>query len=258
MPTVYSETPLITLQEFPPVSAPSANKLLGSLPHEDYERIAPHLKRVPMSMKEILFKQDAPIEGVYFPGGGACALVKTTAEGQTAEIAVVGAEGVIGASVFFGLHRAPCDVIVRMAGPAAEIMPALVFTKEMEQRGALYNRVIRYSQALMMQIMQSTVCNGLHSAEKRYARWLLATHDRAGHDEFRSTHEFVATMLGLRRPTVTIIAGNLQRAGLISHGRGTVRILDRAGLEAASCECYRAVRSTFSRLLPEVSTAGPN
>ena len=237
------------------VGTQSENTLLASLPAEDYIRIAGHLIAVPMRAKDRLCKQDAPIEGVYFPGGGACALVKTTEEGHTAQIAVVGAEGAIGVSVFFGLHRHPCDVIVHVAGPGAEILPLRAFSDEMEQRGALYNRIIRYNQALVMQLMQSTACNGLHSATERFAYWLLSTHDRAGLDAFPFTHDFAAMMLGLRRPTVTLIAGGLQAGGIIEYRRGTVRIIDRAGLEAVSCGCYREASITFGRLLPEVRAA---
>ena len=252
MTTSLAETSFTHHRE--PLTERSSNKLLASLPPEDYERIAPHLRHVPMMAKQTLYKQDMPISSVYFPGGGACSLVKSTEDGQTAEIAVIGAEGVIGASAFFGLHHAPCDVIVQIAGPGAQIMPAQLFITEMERHGPLYNRIVRYSQALMAQVMQSTVCNGLHSAQQRCVRWLLATRDRAATNEFPFTHEFLATMLGVRRPTVTLIIGQLRSAGLIHHRRGVVTILDRDGLEAVACECYRAVRLTFDRLLPELKT----
>ena len=251
MSVVYTDTAPQSIPELPMNALRPSNKILASLPVEDYERILPHLKRTPMRPKQLLYQQDALIENVYLPGGGACALFKTTSEGNTAEVAVVGAEGLIGADVFFGLPYSPCEVLVQMAGPYADLLPAHVFSQEMDRRGALYNRVTRYSQALMMQIMQATLCNSLHSAEERCARWLLSTHDRAGSDEFRFTHEFLATMLGLRRPTVTIVVGALQAAGLIQHHRGTVRIIDRAGLEGVSCECYRVVKRTYARLLPE-------
>lgn len=233
----------------------SENTLLASLPAEDHIRIAGQLISVPMRAKERLYRQDAPIEGVYFPSGGACALVKTTEEGYTVQIAVVGSEGAIGVSVFFGLHRHPCDVIVHVAGPGAEVLPLRVFSSEMEKRGAFYNRIIRYNQALVMQLMQSIACNGLHSAAERFACWLLSTHDRVGLDAFPFTHDFAAMMLGLRRPTVTLIAGRLQSGGIIEYRRRTVRIIDRAALETVSCRCYRDVRDTFGRLLPEVRTA---
>ncbi|RPI56783.1 MAG: Crp/Fnr family transcriptional regulator [Acidobacteria bacterium] len=230
----------------------SRNKLLASLPLEDYQRIAPHLRSVPMKLKQVLHKQDEPIQDVYFPSGGACSLVKTLRDGQAAEVATIGAEGAVGASVFFGQRIAECDVLVQVAGPVADAMKADMFNSEMERRGAFFNRVIRYNQALMSQIMQTTACNGLHSAEQRCCRWLLMTHDRAGCDEFTLTHEFLATMLGVRRPTVTIVAATLQARGLIQYRRGSVAIADRAGLESASCECYQTVKATWDRLLPEL------
>jgi CRP-like cAMP-binding protein len=237
-------------------SAPaSRNKLLASLPPEDYERIAAHLRSVPMKLKQTLYKQDEPIQDVVFPNGGACSLVKTLQDGQAAEVATIGAEGVVGASVFFGQRAAGCDVIVQLPGPVADLMSASVFNAEMDRRGAFFNHVIRYNQALMSQIMQTTACNGLHSAEERCCRWLLMTHDRAEHDEFALTHEFLALMLGVRRPTVTLVVASLQAAGLIECRRGSVRITDRAGLESASCECYQAVKTTWRRLLPELDTA---
>lgn len=216
----------------------SLNNLLASLPVEDYERIGAHLKPVPMRVKQVLYKQNAPVEAIYFPGGGACMLVKRTEDGRTAEVGVVGREGVIGGSLLFALGISPCDVIVQMAGPCDEL-PLDAFAKEMERRGALHRRIATYSGALVTQLMQATACNSLHSASKRLARWLLVLHDRTNGDELPFTHEFASTMLGLRRPTVTLIAAKLQAAGVIEYRRGTVRIRDRAGLEAASCECYR-------------------
>ena len=227
------------------------NKLLASLPLEDYERIAPTLRHVPMTLKQVVHKRDDPIEDVYFPAGGAFSLVKTLQDGQVAEVATVGA-GAVGASVFFGQRVATCDALVQLPAPEALVMSADVFVREMEKRGAFYNRVIRYNQALMNQIMQTTVCNGLHSAEQRCSRWLLMTADRAAENEFPLTHEFLAMMLGVRRPTVTIVVAALERAGLIDHRRGSMTIVDRSGLEAASCECYRTVKRQMSRLLPEL------
>jgi CRP-like cAMP-binding protein len=230
----------------------SPNKLLASLPVEDYQRIAPSLSTVPMKLKQVVHRQDEPIEYVYFPGGGAFSLVRTLQDGQVAEVATVGAEGAVGAGVFFGQRVADCDVLVQLTGPGAQAMTTERFNAEMERRGALYNCVVRYNQALTTQIMQSTACNGLHSAEQRCCRWLLMTHDRAGADEFRLTHEFLATMLGVRRPTVTLVANALQNAGLIQYRRGSVKIVDRARLEAASCECYATVRNQMRRLLPDL------
>lgn len=234
------------------VSNHNGNKLLASLPFEDYQRIMPHLRSVPMSVKQVIQRQDQPIEEVYFPNGGAYSLVKTLQDGQVAEVATVGVEGAVGASVFFGQDFADYDVIVQLPGPGAQAMSADVFNAEMEKRGAFFNRVIRYNQALMSQVMQTTVCNGLHSAEQRCCRWLLMTSDRAGSDEFKMTHEFLATMLGVRRPTVTLVANALQSTGLIDWRRGSVKIVDRQRMEAACCECYQAVKDRMRRLLPEI------
>ena len=229
----------------------SSNKLLRSLPAEDFQRIAPHLRSVPMKIRQVFHRQNQPIRDVYFPGGGACSLVKTLSDGQVAEVATIGGEGAIGASVFFGEHVAECDVLVQVPSAEAYVLSADIFNREMERRGPFFNLVIRCNQALMSQIMQTTVCNGLHSAEQRCCRWLLMTHDRAGNDEFSLTHEFLAAMLGVRRPTVTLVAASLQDAGLIRYRRGMVTIVDRPGLEAAACECYESVKSTWRRLLPE-------
>ena len=229
----------------------SANRILASLPAAEFQRIAPHLRSVPMNMKHTFHRQYETIHDVVFPGGGSCSLVKTLRDGHAAEVATIGGEGAIGAGVFFGAPIAECDVFVQVPGPAAYVLSAEAFNAEMERRGEFFNRVVRYNQALMSQIMQTTVCNGLHSAEQRCCRWLLMTHDRAGKDEFSLTHEFLAMMLGVRRPTVTLVAVSLQQAGLIQYRRGAVTIVNRQGLEAASCECYETVKSAWRRLLPE-------
>jgi CRP-like cAMP-binding protein len=253
--TLISAASSSDIRQAVPMSAEqSPNKLLASLPIEEYQRIAPHLKSVPMWAKQRLYTQDTPIEQVFFPGGGACVLVKTTDDGHAAELAAVGSEGALGMNVYFGLSDAPCDVVVQIASPA-ETMPVDIFTSEMDRRGSLYDRLVRYSQALMMQIMQTSLCHGLHTAEQRCCRWLLATRDRVGNDEFPFTQEFLATMLGLRRPTVTIVFSNLQAAGVIAPRRGRMRIVNTAGLEAASCECYRVVKHSVSRILPELATS---
>ena len=228
------------------------NKLLATLPAEDFERLLPHLTIVRFKFKDILYKQDAKIEYVYFPGGGACSLTKVMHDGNIAEIATVGNEGVLGASVFFGDDQSFSEVIVQVAEGDGFRMPVDAFVWEMGRRGAFYNRVIRYSQALMSQVMQTTVCNSLHSVEQRCCRWLLMTHDRVTGDDMRLTHEFVSIMLGVRRPTVSLIMGELQKAGLVETQRGMIHIADRTKLEAASCECYGTVKATFARLLPEM------
>jgi CRP-like cAMP-binding protein len=235
---------------------PTANKLLSALPHADRQRISSSLTTVPAPFKHVFYKQDGTIDDVYFPCSGAWSLTKTMEDGGTAEVGTVGHEGMIGSAVFFGDRQAHTQAIVQIAGDVDPFrMPVAAFMAEMELRGAFFNRVIRYHQAQAVQVQQTTACNALHPAEQRCCRWLLMTRDRVGSDELKLTHEFLAIMLGVRRPTVTIIAGTLEKAGIIANGsRGTITIADRAKLEAASCECYASVKTNFARLLPEIPT----
>jgi CRP-like cAMP-binding protein len=236
----------------PATSHRPVNKLLATLPPDDYQRIAAHLTTVPLRFKEVLYKQDEVIRHIFFPGGGACSLTKVMQDGRVAEIATVGNEGALGTSVFFGDDQSFSETIVQVAEGDGFRMPVDIFVAEMARRGAFYNRIIRYSQALMSQVMQTTVCNGLHSVEQRACRWLLMTFDRVGHDNLRLTHEFMSVMLGVRRPTVTLIIGDLQKAGLVESKRGLIHVVNRRGLEETSCECYETVKETFARLLPEM------
>ena len=235
---------------------PSRNHLLRTLPPDEYARIAPHLDAVLMKARQIFHKQGEPIRWVYFPGGGACSLTKVMQDGQMAEIATVGSEGMIGASVFFGDEISTGDVIVQVPDGESQAMPVTAFIDEMHRHGAFYNRVIRYSQALTTQVMQTTACNGLHTVEQRCCRWLLMTRDRIGKDELPLTHDFLATLLGVRRPTVTLIVRRLQAMALVHSRRGFITIVDRPGLQRRSCECYETVKSNFRRLLPELPPMG--
>ena len=228
----------------------SGNKLLAALPAEDFARLAPLFVTVPSRPKHTLHKQGETLTHVYFPTGGTVSLVKNLSDGHAAEIATIGNEGMVGTHVFFGEVQSPGDVVVQVAYGDIYALPIDAFNAEMSRRGAFYNVAIRYCAALTNQIMQTSVCNSLHTAEQRACRWLLMTHERVGMDEFPLTHDLLAEMLGVRRPTVTLVVGGLQRAGLIGFRRGHVTILDRDGLEAASCECYATVNASFSRLLP--------
>jgi CRP-like cAMP-binding protein len=236
---------------------PTANKLLSVLPLADRERISSYLTTVPAPFKQVFYKQDGMIHDVYFPASGAWSLTKTMEDGATAEVGTIGNEGMVGSSVFFGDRQSHTETIVQLAGDVDPYkMPVAAFMAEMELRGAFFNRVIRYHQAQAIQIQQTTACNALHPAEQRCCRWLLMTRDRVGSDEMKLTHEFLAIMLGVRRPTVTLVVGALERAGLIVNGhRGAIKIVDRKGLEAASCECYATVKANFARLLPEIPAA---
>lgn len=186
-----------TITPAPPICP--VNRLLATLPAHDYQRIASHLTVVPFTFKQVLHQQDERIEHIFFPGGGACSLTKVMNDGRVAEIATIGNEGVIGASVFFGDDRSFSETIVQVADGDGFQMPVEAFVSEMARRGSFYNRIIRYSQALMSQVMQTTVCNGLHSVERRCCRWLLTTDDRVHTDNLRLTQDFVAIMLGVRR-----------------------------------------------------------
>jgi CRP-like cAMP-binding protein len=230
----------------------SANHLLASIPSPDYQRLAPHLTSITLRAREILQKQDEPIRQVYFFSEGACSLAKVMRDGQTAEIASIGREGAVGAWAFFGENQALGDTLVHGGDARIELLNLNVFQEEMGRHGAFYNLMIRYSQALTAQLMQTTVCNGLHSAEQRCCRWLLTTQDRLHAREFPVTHEFVASMLGVRRPTVTLIFGDLLRRGIIQYRRGCITITDRQALEQASCECYEQIAGSYRRLLPDV------
>jgi CRP-like cAMP-binding protein len=225
------------------------NKLLAALPAEEYQRIQPLLTISPLEHRQVLQKAGEPLNAVYFPADGLCSIVMTMEDGRTAEVATVGNEGLVGISAFLGGDRATGETIVQVPGAFAYTMAADVFAEEMDRRGPLYDLVSRYSQALIAYVMQSAACNGLHAADKRCARWLLQSHDRVGRDRFELTQEFLAFMLGVRRATVSMIAQQLQRAGLIIFHRRRVTILDRPGLEQTTCECYGVIRDQFDRLL---------
>jgi CRP-like cAMP-binding protein len=194
------------------------------------------------------------VHDVYFPGGGACSITKVMQDGATAEIATVGSEGMVGGGVFFGDDQSPGDTFAQIAAHTAYRMPVAAFLTQMELRGEFYDRILRYNQALMIEVMQTTACNGLHAVEQRCCRWLLMTSDRVGNDQLALTHEFLSFMLGVRRPTVTIVLGVLESAGLITARRGTINIVDRVRLTEAACECYSTVKAVYRRLLPEISS----
>jgi CRP-like cAMP-binding protein len=224
------------------------NRLLAALPRVEYDRLLPSLERVSLSLKDVIHEANGPIARVLFPLGGVVSLVLIMEGGLTVEVATVGNEGMVGTPVFLGADRSPMRAIVQVPGEALGV-DVPVFQEEMRRGGPLPALIGRYTQALITQIAHATVCNHLHSVGQRMCRWLLMTHDRVGADEFPLTQEFLAQMLAVRRPTVSAVAGTLQKAGLISYHRGRMTILDRKGLEAASCACYRAVKKELDRLL---------
>jgi CRP-like cAMP-binding protein len=236
-----------------PPSAAIRNLLLLSLPPEEQERIFALLEVTSLTVRELLHKPGELIEHVYFPGGGFCSIVTVLEDGDMVEVATVGREGMVGVTAEAGwlplssaaMVQASCDVCYRMTTDA--------FRREMARRGAFHGVVTRYTQALMGVIMQATACNAAHSIEQRLARWLLLARDRMDVDEFPLTQEFVAMMLGASRSTVTVVAGMLQKAGLITYRRGRLAIIDVRRLEEMSCECYRT-STNLLRSVTSVST----
>jgi CRP-like cAMP-binding protein len=224
------------------------NKLLAGLPVEDFERLRPHLKTVPIAARQSLYHRNEPVREVYFPNGGVVSITSVMQDGSTVEIATVGDEGLLGIDAFFGPATITGEVMMQVPDTDAEVMTADAFTQELERRGPFHASVQRYFQGFIALIMQSTACIALHPVQQRCCRWLLMTHDRIHRDQFDLSHEFLAMMLGSSRPTVTIVAGMLQRAGLIRYTHGRMTILDRTALEGASCECYETVRRHFDRL----------
>jgi CRP-like cAMP-binding protein len=238
--------------EFVPLSSTqhSYNRLLAALPRDEYQRIVPTLVPRPLRLRQVLHKHGEKLTEVYFTGRGICSITNSMEDGRTVEVATVGNEGFVGIGAALGDSIASGEAFVQVQGDPALVMSIDAFRREMDRRGAFYDLVSRYARAFVGLVMQSVACNGLHSAEERCCRWLLMTHDRVEQDEFALTHEYMAMMLGVRRPTVTLVMAELTHAGIISHVRGRIRIVDRPGLEAASCECYRTIRALYDRLLP--------
>jgi CRP-like cAMP-binding protein len=231
----------MTPQRRPPTSSrpPPANHLLAALPAVDYARLAPTLGTTDLKLKRFLHTPGEPVDRVYFPGGGFVSVVTVLNDGSMVEVATIGREGMLGMSA--ALSRVPPSsaAMVQAETETCSTMSAEDFRQEMGRRGPFYELLTRYGQALLGVVMQSTACNAVHSVEERLSRWLLMAHDRVGRDDFPLTQEFAAMMLGTSRPTVTVVAGTLQRAGLIKYHRGHVTVVDRENLEGASCECYR-------------------
>lgn len=224
------------------------NWLLRALPAESYERLRPHLEPVQLSTKQTLWEPHAPIRSVYFPQSCVLSLIVILEEEVPVEAATIGREGMAGIPVALGAESTSAKALAQVPGDAVR-MPSSTFREALAQDGALSGLVLRYAQALHEQTSQSVACNRRHSMEERCARWLLLTHDRVGADHFPLTQEFLAVMLGVRRASVTVAAGMLQQAGLIRYSRGKITVLDRARLQDASCECYRAVREQSARLI---------
>jgi CRP-like cAMP-binding protein len=227
---------------------PARNRLLAALPAKDLKRLKPKLERVTLEFKQSLYEPGEPIRNVYFPTSGVASLVTVMNGDQPVEIATVGHEGMVGLPVFLEAGETPGRAFCQIAGAALR-MEAEGFKLEARRGGSLTNLLLRYTQTLFNQVAQSAACNRTHTVEERCARWLLQTQDRVGEDQFPLTQEFMAMMLGVRRATVNVAAGILQRAGFITYTRGRITVLDRPGLESASCECYLVIKAESDRLL---------
>jgi CRP-like cAMP-binding protein len=224
------------------------NRLLADLPDEVLDRLLPHLQPVSFALGDIVYESSEQMEHLYFPTTCIVSLLYTMNDGATAEMGLVGNDGVVGIALFMGGNTVPNRAVVQVAGDAFRVR-APVIQEEFKRGGPCQMLLLRYTQALITQISQTAVCNRLHTVEQRLCRWLLLTHDRVQSAELWLTQEFIANMLGGRRESVTKAARHLQAAGLIRYVRGHITILDRQGLEAASCECYQVVKTEFDRLL---------
>lgn len=224
------------------------NRLLKALDRVTRDALAPDLKLVELSIKDSVYKAGKPIRNVYFPLSGVISLLASAETGPPIEVATIGNEGMAGLPLFLGTDRSPGSCFCQVPGSAVK-MSAAAFLAAIKQNGAFTQILHRYTQALMVQISQSTACNRAHSTRERCARWLLLTHDRVGKDDFLLTQEFLGEMLGVRRASVGTIAASLQRSRLIRYSRGRITILDRRGLESVSCVCYSIVKKEYDRLL---------
>jgi CRP-like cAMP-binding protein len=237
-----------------PVNIPSPwqSSLLAVLPEAESKRLLPHLEHVSLPLGKALYESGDQLNHVYFPTTSIVSLLYELENGSSAEIAVVGHEGIVGIALFMGGDTMPNRAVVQSAGEAYRLQGALL-KQEFNRAGALQHLLLRYTLAMLTQMAQTAVCNRHHTVDQQLCRWLLLSLDRLPSNELSMTQELIANMLGVRREGVTEAAGKLQSAGLISYNRGHIIVLDRAGLEKRVCECYDVVRKEFLRLLPHVT-----
>src|ERR1700692_3716400 len=231
---------------------PHQNHLLEALPKSDYERLAPHLELVPLTLGDVLYEPGVKLRYVYFPTTSIVSLLYVMEDGASAEIAVVGNEGILGISLFMGGDTTPSRAVVQSAGHAFRLKADLL-KNEFGRFGPTIHLLLRYPQALITQMAQTAVCNRHHSVDQQLCRWLLLSLDRLQSNELSMTQELIANMLGVRREGVTEAAGKLQQAGVINYARGRISVLDRPGLEARVCAGYQVVNTELDRLLPYVA-----
>ena len=229
---------------------PRRNRLLASLPDAEWQRWSPQLEWIDLPLGRVMYESGRPMSHVYFPTTAIVSLLYVMADGSSAEIAVVGNEGIVGISLFMGGESTPSRAVVQSAGQGYRLKAASM-REEFDRAGAVMHLLLRYTQALITQMAQTAVCNRHHSLDQQLCRWLLLSLDRLEGSELVMTQELIANMLGVRREGVTEAALKLQKLGLIRYARGRIQVLDRAGLEARTCECYDVVRKEYARLLPD-------
>ena len=230
-------------------NTPHQNHLLDALPPGDFERISSQLELVFLKLGDVLYEPGNKLRHVYFPTTAIVSLLYVMEDGASAEIAIVGNEGILGISLFMGGDTTPSRAVVQSAGFGYRLKSERL-KDEFERFGPTMHLLLRYTQALITQMAQTAVCNRHHTVDQQLCRWLLLSLDRLASNELSMTQELIANMLGVRREGVTEAAGKLQRAGLIRYSRGRISVLDRRALEARSCECYQVVKAEFDRLLP--------
>ena len=226
-----------------------ANWLLAALPEPSYRRLAEQAETVNLVHRQVLFEAGAAIDYAHFPQAGCLSMITVMDDGSAVEVGTIGFEGMSSVSLVHLVDSVPTKCVVQIGGSAKRI-PRAAFVAELRASAELLSIMQRYAQVWTDQIGRSGSCNALHSIEERCARWMLMTHDRVESDVLFLTQDFLAIMLGVRRPSVTLAAAALQQAGLIEYSRGKITILDRGGLESAACECYPATRAAYERLLP--------
>ena len=226
------------------------NRLLLALPVDDLERLMPNLEHIACQREQVLVDADGSLDFIYFPDSGVISVVAVYANGDIIEMATIGREGCSGLQALFGAKSSSVRLLVQISGTAAK-MPRPAFARAIESIPSFHDLMIRYMQAFLEQVLLSGACNGAHSLKQRLARWLLMMRDRSDADSLGITQDLLAEMLGVRRPSITRVVRELERAGLIEPSRRQVTILDRQGLKKASCECYQLVRDRIAFHLPK-------
>jgi CRP-like cAMP-binding protein len=232
----------------PDTAPPLGNRLLAALPADIYRRLLPQLEKITLKLRQVLYEEGDVINYVYFPNQALISLVSKMKNGTSAEVGMVGSEGMVSTAVLMGGKTMPYQAIVQGSNGAMK-MTAAALKEEFDRGGPLQTLLLRYTHALHIQVAQTAACNRLHSLDERLARWLLMTQDRTQSDTLELTQEFLSTMLGVERSGVTLAAITLQGEGLIKYSRGKITVLDRPRLERASCECYGRVKIVFDELL---------